>query len=512
MGKQLFFGGDVQLFDNNGDPLAGGKVTFYEPGTTTEKDVYTDSTLVTAHANPVILDANGRKAIWLNGDYKVKVEDSLDNLIYDEDNINPSVSTVTGNFNLIQNGSFEDNATGDNKTPDNWTLTEEMGSTVTLDTTDQQRGATSIKFTSAGSGGGNIVTTNFFEVAPGREISVSLFLKSTVVDVRNVVQIDWYDSAQATVSTSTIYDESAANPTDWTKKAFTVIPPATARFAKLKLTGCHPSDATSGSTSFDDVLVTSDAFAVARGYIDGLTLSNGSDADHDVDVAVGIARDSTDVYTLRLTSGLTKQIDAAWAAGNDVGGLFSGAVANNTWYHVFLILKDVDGTLDVGFDTSLTAANIPAGYTAYRRIGSVLTDGSANILAFQQYGSWFFWDAAVEDVDNVAQTTVAANNTLSVPPDVRVMARLGLHVTRTSTTSNALYVYDPSKTAQISDLSNGRAQVGIQHDTSGSQQNVSAADVITNTSSQVAVVSNSMSGNYNLTTFGWYDFRGQEGL
>jgi len=49
-----------QFCDNNGDPLAGGKLFFYLAGTTTPTPAYADVGLTTPLANPVILDAAGR--------------------------------------------------------------------------------------------------------------------------------------------------------------------------------------------------------------------------------------------------------------------------------------------------------------------------------------------------------------------------------------------------------------------------------------------------------------------
>ena len=59
--------------------LSGGKLYTYEAGTATPKATYTDSTLGTPHANPVILDANGEKEIWLgSGAYKLDLDSSTD--------------------------------------------------------------------------------------------------------------------------------------------------------------------------------------------------------------------------------------------------------------------------------------------------------------------------------------------------------------------------------------------------------------------------------------------------
>lgn len=108
---------------------------------------------------------------------------------------------------------------------------------------------------------------------------------------------------------------------------------------------------------------------------------NGSDTAHDIDFTAGRIADTTGAELLVLASAMTKQIDAAWGVGNNQGGLFSGTVATSTTYYCFLIESNADQSIDCGFDTSSTAANIPGGYTKYRRIASFQTDGSANIDA-----------------------------------------------------------------------------------------------------------------------------------
>jgi hypothetical protein len=65
----------MQLFDDAGLPLAGGKLYFYQPnmvhGPANLKTVFTDSTGLTNHANPVVLDSAGRAEVWLEGIYDV---------------------------------------------------------------------------------------------------------------------------------------------------------------------------------------------------------------------------------------------------------------------------------------------------------------------------------------------------------------------------------------------------------------------------------------------------------
>ena len=82
----------AQFFDNSGNVLTGGKIYTYSAGTTTDQATYTNSTGVTFHSNPIILDASGRVPggeIWLadNIAYKFVIEDSNNVLIGTYDNI-----------------------------------------------------------------------------------------------------------------------------------------------------------------------------------------------------------------------------------------------------------------------------------------------------------------------------------------------------------------------------------------------------------------------------------------
>ena len=62
----LFAGAGAQFFDNNGQPLSGGKIYTYAAGTTVPLATYTARDGLTANANPIILDSAGRTPaqIW----------------------------------------------------------------------------------------------------------------------------------------------------------------------------------------------------------------------------------------------------------------------------------------------------------------------------------------------------------------------------------------------------------------------------------------------------------------
>ena len=88
----LLGGAGWQFFDDNGDPLSGGKIYTYVAGTTTAQTTYTSSSGSTSHTNPIILDAAGRVPggeIWLTdpAEYKFVVRTSTDTLIGTYDNI-----------------------------------------------------------------------------------------------------------------------------------------------------------------------------------------------------------------------------------------------------------------------------------------------------------------------------------------------------------------------------------------------------------------------------------------
>jgi Pectate lyase superfamily protein/Chaperone of endosialidase len=87
----LFAGAGSQFFDNNGIPLAGGKIQSYSAGTTTPAATYTSSSGLIAHSNPIILDSAGRvpSEIWLTtgSTYKFVLSDSSNVVIGTYDNI-----------------------------------------------------------------------------------------------------------------------------------------------------------------------------------------------------------------------------------------------------------------------------------------------------------------------------------------------------------------------------------------------------------------------------------------
>lgn len=255
-----------------------------------------------------------------------------------------------------------------------------------------------------------------------------------------------------------------------------------------------------------NALAPSAALSMPRGYIDGLILSNnGTDSDHDIDISEGEARDSSDTENLELSSTMTKRIDASWAAGTGNGGMFSGSVANATWYHVYLIKKDSDGSTDAGFSTNNPPSGVPSGYTEYRRIGSVLTDGSSNIVGFTQIGDLFLWDDPPLD-SSASVGTSASLITLSVPPGVQVRPKVII----TSPTTGMIGRASSPDQDDEAPASTSAPLYSWLNNTSNNALGILVGDsLVTNTSKQIRLRS-SVSATTYVVTEGWIDLRGKD--
>jgi len=84
-----------QVLDDNGDPLAGGKLETFEAGTSVPKQTFTSADESTANANPIILDAAGRADVWLeSGSYKFVLTTSEDVSVATVDDITGGASDV----------------------------------------------------------------------------------------------------------------------------------------------------------------------------------------------------------------------------------------------------------------------------------------------------------------------------------------------------------------------------------------------------------------------------------
>jgi hypothetical protein len=248
------------------------------------------------------------------------------------------------------------------------------------------------------------------------------------------------------------------------------------------------------------------------GHIDGCVLYRiPADAEHDIRVKEGEATmiESTTGETrvlAKVTGLLDKRLDADWAEGTGNGGIASGArtVADtmnvDTWYHYFIIGK-TDGTVDAGADTNILATNLlsdASDYSFYRRVGSVLSDGSSNVTPFVQLGDIVLWLTPPDDINvtNVGSTN-QQSGTLTVPFGLTVLALVNIQ-----TVSRVVYIHAPS----VSDLQVG---AGVQSLPGVNAGSMNMAYVHTTADSTIRWRTDNTDGDLYLVTLGWLDPRGR---
>jgi hypothetical protein len=96
------------LTNSSGQPLAGGKIYTYACGTTSNKTTWQDGAKGSTHANPVVLDGEGKKLIFADGCYKFRIDNSADVTQYTLDNLR---------FGLYSGvGTYADSTTGSSNT------------------------------------------------------------------------------------------------------------------------------------------------------------------------------------------------------------------------------------------------------------------------------------------------------------------------------------------------------------------------------------------------------------
>jgi len=244
------------------------------------------------------------------------------------------------------------------------------------------------------------------------------------------------------------------------------------------------------------------------GYITGLTPSWTSATVIGVSDA-GYARDSTNAADITLSGAFTKGT-GSWTAGTGNGGMDTGSIASSTAYHWYVIKKDADGTGDLLFSLSATSPTMPAGYTYFRRIFSMKTNGSTQWTQFvgRSFGkpAQILWDVAVQDINVTNPGTSAVLRTLSVPTGIKVRPIFYSTIGNTVSILYCLYTSpDQTDTAASSTV-----YTDYQATTTANEiTRPHIGDIWTNTSGQIrGRFSASGAGDIQrIVTTGWFDDR-----
>lgn len=249
---------------------------------------------------------------------------------------------------------------------------------------------------------------------------------------------------------------------------------------------------------------------VPRNHISGLIVSNNSgDANKDLDIAVGEATDDTAAYMMILTSAMTKQADATWAAGTAAGGMLNGeTIPAAGTLHVWLIYNPTTNATDVGFNNHATTGlspTLPSGYTIKRLIGSRRTT-SSNLLAFTAAetaggGERVRWTTPTLDVDQAgALTTSRRTDEVKVPLGYKTDAVIRFRFSDVSATSINI-ITDPDEADAAPSATVAPLNTGVSSTSYGSYD---TAVVRTSSAGLIAARSTLATvDNYMIVTLGW---------
>ncbi|MGI9502759.1 MAG: hypothetical protein ACR2RE_06860, partial [Geminicoccaceae bacterium] len=234
-----------------------------------------------------------------------------------------------------------------------------------------------------------------------------------------------------------------------------------------------------------------------RNYIDGLILANGIDADHEITIASGQAYATNDGATIDLTAPLTIDIEEA---GDRIGAT---VLAANTTYHVLIGISG-GSPIACFADTAELGNGLPPSWSSFRRVGSVLTDGSSNIRGFTQINDTFLLDdPSVDNINTVGSSQSSITITV-VPTGVRVRPMINVG----TDTANGEVV---GGIVEQSLYTPGKSSGWAFRERTGDGRNQSfVSEIYTDTNGQIAAQADAASRNFVTTVMGWIDCRGRE--
>jgi hypothetical protein len=221
-------------------------------------------------------------------------------------------------------------------------------------------------------------------------------------------------------------------------------------------------------------------------YANGLQLSAqiaiGAMTPKMITMQLGAARDSTNTNDVLLGAtsatpdeptipGTPIVINGAYVGAN---GVDIAVLVDSSFYAVYIIGDSTGYQPTAGLlSLNATQPNLPGGYPKggydmFRRVGWVLTDSSANILQFWQYGSdetrTYYYDVGISVLSAGAATSFTAVNLSTAVPPITTEVLLNYTFTPTALGDLAEFLpYSSGATSGIIQISGGvaQAQVGM---------------------------------------------------
>jgi len=418
----------LQFFDENGDPLAGGKVYWYEAGTSTPKDTWIDQAESSAAANPVVLDSDGYpdhgsgpNFMWIRGSYKIIIKDSDGTTLFTDDNVNEydqidftGLTATIADLNSTTTTTLA-------KTSDYTVQITDRGKTILADASS---GAVIITLPSVATAGNKFKiiikkidnTTNAVTVTGSGTETIDRRDDYVLLDYFDFIEphcngSTWYVVALGirgsirVLSTATaleLGDNTKLIAADASGGSFAVTLPSAVTVGRGWEIGVKKTDASTnivtisapggqtidGAVSqgifgqYGSINIRSDGanYLIVADSGDGITSNpfpfrylagfrygqNVANPTTHIDIWDGSARGRNDLNNMVLgNTGIAKDLSNSWAEGTGNGGRPTAvALAADTWFFVFVISKN-NGTVDAGFDDNLNATNLLADASDY---------------------------------------------------------------------------------------------------------------------------------------------------
>jgi hypothetical protein len=157
----------------------------------------------------------------------------------------------------VPNNSFEIDS-NDDDIPDQWTVYAYPGGIYGFETGSPAHGAQSYKFVHPGGSGngGGYLFSDYLECTSVKAYALSFILWATAAAMKLIVEVHYYDKNKVQLSSPDDKDEiynSTSNPTTATYFVYSVLPPAGARYMKIKLIGGYTDTDVAGTAYFDAV-------------------------------------------------------------------------------------------------------------------------------------------------------------------------------------------------------------------------------------------------------------------
>lgn len=260
-------------------------------------------------------------------------------------------------------------------------------------------------------------------------------------------------------------------------------------------------------------------------YISGglVTIDSDGDTDHDVDISALKARNDDDDLNLIVAASAARACDTLWAEGG--AGLMAEngttgspiALPTSGTVHFFVISEDADpSNQDFCCDTDPyggnigTASSATEGWTVERRVASLTTDSSANLIEVDSYelaSGLVKYDlqVAVSDYSATAPGNSAVLRAVSVPSGILVDVIHAFSLLQGAADAAGDGIVTSPKVTNVIPTS-------ALHDVStpsGAARDTSTKLTTTNLSRQIRTRINNSSATVTVagTTFGWLDRR-----